>query len=175
MEKEESLTTTEDQHKHYPAFVETEKMFEKFAAITRETASKAFDLFMDRGARFGNQFEDWVRAEMETLRAAPVKITENKDAINVMVAAPGFKPSEIEMSIKGRLLMISGETTSGSESNDDSVFYSEWRSDRFMRQLDLPAEVETDNVEAILENGVLKLTLKKKAEAEATKVAVKAA
>jgi len=175
MEKKESLTKTEDQHRHYPAFVDVEKMLEKFAAVTREIASRAFDLFMDRGARFGNQLEDWVRAEMETLRSAPVKITENKDTINVMVGAPGFKPSEIEMSIKGRLLMISGETTSGSESNDDSVFYSEWRSDRFMRQLDLPAEVETDNVEAILENGVLQLTLKKKVEAEATKVAVKAA
>lgn len=175
MKKTESLITTEDQHKHFPAFVEAEEMFEKFATITRETASRAYDYFVDRGAQFGNQFEDWLRAEMETLRAAPVKITENKDNIKVAIAAPGFKPNEIEMSIKGRMLLVSGETFASKEDDKDDIFYSEWLSDRFLRQLELPADVETEDLDATLEDGVLKLTLKKKAEVEAAKVAVKAA
>jgi len=175
MQKNKSLTTTENQKPNYPAFVEAEKMFEKLAAITRETAERAFSFFMERGARIGNQAEDWLRAEMETLRAAPAKITEDKDTINVTIAAPGFKPQEIEMSIKDNTLIVSGETSAEKHSEEEKTFYSEWRSDRFFRKLTLPSEVETDNPEAVLKDGVLTLTLKKKAEEPAAKVAVKAA
>lgn len=150
-------------------------MFDKLATITRDTASRAYDYFVDRGARFGNELEDWMRAEMETLRAAPVKITESKDVIKVAIAAPGFKPNEIEMSIHGRSLIVSGETSSEEDVDDHDTVYSEWRSDRFLRQLELPCEVLTENLQAVLEDGVLKLTLTKKEQAEIAKVAVTAA
>jgi len=175
MEKNQSLITTDDQHPHHPALVEAEKMFQKLATVAKETAGRAYDLFLARGAQFGNQAEDWLRAEMETLRAAPAKITETKDIINVLVAAPGFRPDEIEMSIKGNLLIISGETSAEQETEEANTFYNEWRSDRFLRTLTLPSEVETENVEALLKDGVLTLILKKKAEEEAVKVAVKTA
>ena len=175
MKKNESLMKTEDQSRHYPAFVEAEKMFEKLAAITTETAGRAYDFFLDRGSRFGGQAEDWLRAEMETLRAAPAKITEKKDMVHVMIAAPGFRPDEIEMSIKANTLIVSGEKSEEKKTDDENTFYSEWRSDRFLRQLTLPSPVETKNVEAVLKDGVLTLNLKKQAEVEAAKVAVKAA
>jgi hypothetical protein len=36
-----------------PLFVEAEKMFERFAEITKETAQRAFEFFRDRGGEFG--------------------------------------------------------------------------------------------------------------------------
>ena len=100
MNKEESLLVVPDEKKPArPAFVEAEKMFEKLADITKETAAKAYDFFLERGAKMGNHLEDWIRAESETLRTAPVKITDTKDLVKVLIAVPGFKANEIEVSI----------------------------------------------------------------------------
>jgi HSP20 family protein len=175
MKKNESLTKLEDKNQPAPVFVEAEKLFEKLAAITRETAARAHNFFLERGSQLGTHLEDWLRAEAETLRAAPVKITDTDKTVIVLVAVPGFKPEEIEVSIKDDILLVSGETRTENEKEEQNTFYSEWRSDRFMRKLTLPTEVETDNAEAKLKDGILTLTLKKKAAVEATKVAVKTA
>lgn len=175
MNQQENLTRTEPQNIDTPAFVDAEKMFEKLAAITTETAARAYDFFIERGSQLGTHLEDWLRAEAETLRTAPVKITETKDNVKVMLAVPGFKAEEIEASVKDDLLIISGETTAEEEKDDENTYYSEWRSDKFMRKLTLPAKVEVANIDAKLKAGILTLKLKKLAEVEATKVAVKAA
>ena len=158
-----------------PVFVEAEKMFDKLAEITKETAARAYDFFVERGAQMGTHLEDWLRAEAEMLRAAPAKITETKKLVKVQVAVPGFNPDEIEVSVKDNVLIISGETVAEEKSEDENTVYNEWHSDRFLRKLDLPDLVETDDIKALLKDGVLKLTLSKKAVVEATKVAVQSA
>lgn len=176
MSKEETkLIATESKKTAAPAIVEAEKLFDRLSEITKETAARAYDFFLERGSRFGHHLEDWLRAEYETLRAAPVKITQSGEITNVMVAVPGFKADEIEVSIKDNLLIVSGETSSRSETNDENIFYNEWQSDRFLRKLVLPEVVDADGVQATVKDGILKLTLTKKAQVEAAKVAVKGA
>lgn len=174
MEKNESLMKTEEQTPRYPAFVEVEKMLEKMAALTQETAARAYDFFLDRGNRFTSQAEDWLRAEMETLRAAPAKITEDKEMVHVMIAAPGFRPDEIEMTIQDNILIVSGEKSEEKESDEENTVYNEWRSDRFLRQFTLPSRVETKDIKAVMKDGILTLNLKKEAAAEIARVAVQA-
>jgi HSP20 family protein len=158
-----------------PVFVEADKMFERLAEISKATAARAYDFFIDRGAQIGTHFEDWIRAESEMLRAAPARITEAGNTINVIIAVPGFKAEEIEVSVKDDLLIVSGETATEEKNEEEKIFFNEWRSDRFLRKLVLPGEVEADKVEAKVRDGVLRLTFTKKAETEATKVAVQAA
>ncbi len=155
--------------------VEAEKMFEKVAEITRQTAHKAFDFFQNRGTELGTHLEDWLKAESEILRPTQVEITETNDAVSIRAAVAGFKPDEIEISVKDDLLILSGETKSTEKREDESTFYSEWRSNRFCRQLNLPCAVETENVEAKLKDGVLQLTLMKRQAEEVAKIAVKSA
>ena len=158
-----------------PAFVDAERMIEKFAEITKETAARAYDFFVDRGAQLGTHLEDWLRAEAEMLRAAPAKITETKDMVNVLIAVPGFNADEIEVSVIDDMLIVSGETKDEMKEEGENTFYSEWRSDRFLRKLALPTAVDTKNVDAKLKDGILKLGLKKSAEHEVAKVKVQAA
>lgn len=176
MSKEETkLLATESKNTTAPALVEAEKMFDRLSEITKETAARAYDFFLERGSQFGHHLEDWLRAEYETLCTAPVKITQNGEIINVMVAVPGFKADEIEVGVEDDLLFVSGETTTRSETDDENIFYNEWQSDRFLRKLALPEVVDADGIEATVKDGILKLTLKKKTEVEAAKVAVKGA
>lgn len=173
--EETKLLPTEKTGETSPFFVESEKLLERLADISRETAARAYDFFVERGSRLGTHLEDWLRAESEVLRPAPVKITEANGEVNVTLAAPGFRPEEIEVSIKDNLLIVSGETEKEEKKEDETTFYSEWKSNRFLRKLALPAGVEPEGAEATLRDGVLTLVMKKKAETETSKVAVKAA
>lgn len=158
-----------------PIFVETEKMFERLSELSREIGHRAFEFFQQRGRDFGNQLDDWFKAESEILRPTPVEITENDKMINVKAAVPGFKAEEIELSVKDKTLFMSGETKSETEKKDETTYYSELKSNKFCRQVALPGEVETDDVKAQLKDGILTIALRKTAEKEETKIAVKAA
>lgn len=165
---------TEASENAYPMFVEAEKMFERLAELSRETAHKAYEFFLRRGGDFGREFDDWFKAEAEILRPVQVEITETDKAINVRAAVPGFKPNEIEISVKDNVLILSGTTEAEEKKEEENTYYSEWRSNRFFRQLTLPAEVDAENVKASLKDGILKLTLPKAAPREAKQIAVTA-
>ncbi len=158
-----------------PAFVEVERMIEKFTEITKEIAGKAFEFFRDRGGEWGREVEDWFKAESQVLRPVPVEITQAGENVLVSAAVPGFKAEEIEVSVKGDTLIISGTTEASHEKADANTIVREWNSNRFYRQLMLPSPVMEDKVTAKLTNGMLELTLPKAATHEATKVAVASA
>jgi HSP20 family protein len=164
----------EGQNKLAPMFIEAEKMLERLAEATNETATKAFDFFRDRGGEWGKELDDWFRAESELLRPVPVEILEFDNKLFVKAAVPGFKPNEIEVSLKDDKLYLSGTAQINQEKKEGNVVHSEWKSDRFLRQLPLPAPVDVSNVKAILKDGILELTLPKAAPEEAKKISVAA-
>ena len=158
----------------FPMFVEAEKMLESFAELTREITQRAFEYFLSRGGDFGKEFEDWFRAEAEILLPVKIEITEADKMINVLAIVPGFKPEEIEISVKDNVLILSGETKKEEKKEDTNTIYNEWRSNRFFRQLTLPAEVTAEKVKAHLKDGILQLKLPKAALHEAKQIAVSA-
>jgi HSP20 family protein len=160
---------------NFPAYVEAEKLLERMAEFTKETSLRAYDYFLARGNDFGMHLDDWLKAEMEVLRPTPMAVVEDKENLIVHAAVPGFKPEEIEISINDNLLIMSGEHKMEEKKEDEKVHLNEWQSNRFCRQITLPSAVETDGVEATLKDGILNLTLKKKAAEETAKIAVIAA
>lgn len=175
MSKQETKLLPTEKSNQMTPIVEFEKLFEKFENMTRDIGARAYDFFVERGSRFGSHLEDWLRAESELLRTAPAKILEAGDKVTVMIAAPGFKPEEIEASVKDNYLIVNGENKTDEKHEDETTFYSEWTSNRFFRKLRLPANIDPDSVDATLKDGVLNLVMKKKAEIGESKVAVKAA
>jgi HSP20 family protein len=179
-DEEKALTTTTktaDEGKaegFKPMLVKAEKMFERLAEITKETAHKAFEIFQRRGGEFGRELDDWFSAESEVLLPVKVEVTETDKQINVRAAVPGFKPEDIEVTVKDNILILSGETESREKREDENTVFSEFRSNKFCRQLTLSSEVDEDKVAANLKDGVLQLTLPKVPAKEATQVPVNA-
>lgn len=179
-DEEKALTTTtktagESKAEGFkPMLVKAEKMFERLADITKETAHKAFEIFQRRGGEFGRELDDWFRAESEVLLPVKIEITETDDRINVRAAVPGFKPEDIEVSVKDNILILSGETKSSEKRKEENMVFSEFRSNKFCRQLALTSEVDEEKVKANLKDGVLQLTLPKVPAKEATQIPVNA-
>ncbi len=166
--------TAQRKNKFSPIFVEAEKMFEQLADLTKTTGHKAYEFFQKRGGEFGREVEDWFKAESEILLNVPVDITETDEQFNVRAAVPGFRPDEIEISVKDNLLILSGVTEARAKKENENTVLSEWRSNRFFRQLTLDSAVDAEKVVADLKDGILQLTLPKAAVRETTKIAVQA-
>lgn len=160
----------------HPCFVEAEKLIRQLAEISQKTAQRAFELFVERGGGFSRPHDDWFRAEAELLCPVPVEITENNGTVNVRANVAGFKPEEIEIGITDNLLLISGKTETHTETVDTNIVYSDFRSDRFFRQIPLPTAVSPEKAEAEIKDGILWIALPKTAaEPEPKRIAASAA
>jgi HSP20 family protein len=77
--------------------------------------------------------------------------------------------------VENNVLSISGERKLEQEENRDNYHRVERFHGSFSRAFALPEEVDSENVDAKYENGVLTVTLRKRPAAKRKEIAVKAA
>lgn len=105
-----------------------------------------------------------------------VDVKENGNALVVTAELPGVEEKDVEVSLNGDILTISGEKRHEKEEKGDEFYRVERSYGSFRRSFSLPTSVDADKVEASYKKGVLTVTLPKAAAAEkAKKIAVKAA
>ncbi|MCP5007890.1 MAG: Hsp20/alpha crystallin family protein [Planctomycetes bacterium] len=102
-----------------------------------------------------------------------VDIAETDNDIIVKAEIPGVDPKDIDISIVNDTLTIKGEKKEEKEEKGMSYHRVERSYGSFMRTIDLPAHVKTDEVVAKDHQGVLKITLPKMEEAKTKKITVK--
>jgi HSP20 family protein len=117
--------------------------------------------------------EDW---DLVEFGENELDMYEEGDNVIVKVKAPGFKEDQIEITIEGGSVCITGKAEAEEEEKDKKRKYyrKEFRSQSFTRRVDLPVQVKADKADADFENGVLTLTLPKAEEAKPKTVKVKA-
>lgn len=101
-----------------------------------------------------------------------IDVAEKDDAILVRAEVPGCKPEDIDISVYGNTLTLSGEKKESHEANGDGYYHMESAWGSFRREIALPAEVDQEKIEAVVKDGVLSVTLPKAEKAKAVKVKV---
>lgn len=102
-----------------------------------------------------------------------VDIEENDQEVIVRAEVPGVDPKDLDVSINGNRLTISGEKKETSERKDKDRYQSETRYGSFTRLVELPSGVDAGAVTAESSHGVVTITLKKTAAAATKKIQVK--
>ena len=99
--------------------------------------------------------------------AARLDVVDKGDRFAVMVDLPGVSREDINIALEGARLSVSGATraavVNGDKPEQIKVLRAERRAKKYARTLQLPAEIDGDAADARLENGVLTLTLPKRA------------
>jgi HSP20 family protein len=85
-----------------------------------------------------------------------------------------MKKEDIDVSVVGNTLTISGEKKAEAEVEDEDYYRCELCYGKFSRSIGLPAAVDAAKVDASYENGTLEISLPKVEAAKPKKVAVKA-
>lgn len=89
-------------------------------------------------------------------------ISSTADALVVEAALPGVKPDEVEITVEGGTLTISGSTRSEREEGEEGDYLiREIRRGSFSRTVALPDGLEPDKATATFEHGVLTLRIPK--------------
>lgn len=86
---------------------------------------------------------------------------------------PGLKGDDIDITIEENHLRISGKREEVEEKKEKSHYTKEIRRGTFERVIPLPDPVDETRVEAEYKNGVLKVTMPKRALPEAQKIKIK--
>jgi HSP20 family protein len=105
----------------------------------------------------------------------PVDVMDTADEVVVKASLPGVKPDDIEISITGQVLTLKGESKEEHEEKAQNWYRRERRQGTFVRQLQLPTEVDSARAEAVFENGVLRLALPKADTVKPRSIKVQAA
>lgn len=90
-----------------------------------------------------------------------VDIVENDKDIQVSAELPGMTEKDVEVTLSGDLLTISGEKKDAREEKDKNYHRVERSYGAFRRSVTLPAAVNGDQVAASFNKGVLTITLPK--------------
>jgi HSP20 family protein len=104
--------------------------------------------------------------------AMPVSIWNDENNLYIEAEVPGMTEKDVEVTVHGDVLSIRGvrsEPEGRKYSHHGRMF------GRFERAIALPEAVDTDHIDATVVNGVLSLTLPKKADARPKKIAIKGA
>ena len=153
-------------------------------------------LFVRRGIDWppwgwSNPFEelDRMRSQIEWLRSglsrAPygesaagvfplLNVTEDADKYYIRAELPGLEAEDLGISVTGETLSITGERKLPAEDDKAQYHRREREAGNFSRIVSLPAQIDSDKVEARCVDGVLTVTLPKAAAAKPRQIAVKA-
>lgn len=124
-----------------------------------------------RGMGRGMPLEPSFLPGMGTSRYPLVNLQEDNDNLYVEALVPGLDAKDLELSVLRNTLTLSGERR---EMEDKGTWHRNERGGgKFLRTVELPADVNTDKIRAECRNGVLLVTLPKAEAARPKKITVK--
>jgi HSP20 family protein len=146
-------------------------------AITRFDPVREIMEMRDTFNRFFEQALAWPRAEFPTIfgDVPALDIYETDEQIKVEVPLPGMKAEEIDVTLQGNLLTVTGEQKSKEEVAEDKYYRHEVRYGTFKRSVVLPETADIEHPETEFEAGVLTVAFPKVAKVEPKKLEVKVA
>lgn len=115
---------------------------------------------------------DNLATKTEDVFAPTCEITEEEKQFLISLDIPGLKKEDINIEVKENQLYVSGERKFTGKSEKDTVLRSERRYGKFTRTFTLPANVNTEAIQARFENGVLELALPKEEKAQSRKISI---
>lgn len=108
--------------------------------------------------QIGTRLSEWLSPASDA--------SSDENAYRISVELPGVPEDGIDLSVDAGVLSVSGEKSSEREEKGDTWFFSEREYGSFRRSFRLPPDADEDKVEAHLKDGVLEITVPRRAPQE---------
>lgn len=103
----------------------------------------------------GGRLAEWVAPASEA--------SSGEDAYRIAMELPGVAEDDIHLSVEGGVVTVKGEKKTEREEKGDTWYFSERQYGSFARSFRLPADADEAAVKADLKDGVLTVTVPRKA------------
>ena len=104
--------------------------------------------------------------------APAVDVYEDEHKVSLKIEVPGIDEKDIDVRVENNTLTVHGERKIEKEEKEENYRRVERQYGTFTRTFTLPQTVDTENVSATYDKGVLKISLPKKAEAKPKQIKV---
>lgn len=102
----------------------------------------------------------------------PVDIYEDDKKVVLKLEVPGIDEKDLDVRMENHTLTVKGERKLETEEKEENFHRIERRYGSFFRAFTLPSTVDSENIKANYRNGILRLELAKKAEAQPKQIKV---
>jgi len=102
----------------------------------------------------------------------PVDIYEDEHSIQLKLEVPGVNEKDLDIKVENNTLTVTGERKFEKEEKEENFHRVERRYGSFTRSFTLPTTVNTEDIKADYEHGVVKITLAKRTEAKPKQIKV---
>ncbi|MEI7658340.1 MAG: Hsp20/alpha crystallin family protein [Phycisphaerae bacterium] len=138
-------------------------------ARLREEMDQAFERFFlepapSLAAATPHRVEGWMPA---------LDVVENDHEVVVRVEVPGIAAKDVDVSVSGSTLTISGSKQEHEERKEETYYRSERRFGAFRRVVELPESIDPTKIVAESDNGVITIKVAKKPGVKPRQIEIK--
>ncbi len=103
-----------------------------------------------------------------------MNVGSTAQSVEIYAFVPGIDPATIDVQLEKGVLTITGERKADKPASDEkaTVHLAERFGGRFRRVVTLPDDVDTDAITARCRDGVLHVSVKRRAEAQARRITI---
>jgi HSP20 family protein len=133
-----------------------------------EVSNRLARLFEESPVSTGTNGGTWMPA---------VNVEETKTELILSAELPGLEEDDISIELENNVLSISGEKSEERTEGDEERRYHLWERSygAFQRSFTLPRTVKADDIRAVFDKGILRISLPKQEEAQGRKIAIERA
>lgn len=106
-------------------------------------------------------------AGINAMASPKINIAETNDTYQITAELPGVTENDVDVSLSQGVLTIKGEKKEEKEEKERNFHRIESSYGAFQRSIALPENADADNVNATFRNGILSITVRKNATAQA--------
>lgn len=115
----------------------------------------------------------WSRGENLRTWFPATDVSETPEHLILRLEVPGLSRDRIKISVENNVLTVRGEKQEETTGENENFFRTERSYGTFERSFSLPPHVDTEHVDAALENGVLTVKLPRRQEARPKEIEIK--
>lgn len=152
------------------------KFFESFGEVAKEEAPAEIEVELTKASStLSRRKSEDVVEELGSEDEGQLTVDVYQTPSHVIVESPiaGVSPDEIDVAITADTVTIRGKREREQHIKEEDYVYQECYWGKFSRSIVLPQEVDSDNAEASIKNGVLTVKLPKLNRSKSKKLRVK--
>ena len=115
----------------------------------------------------------WGRGENLRTWFPVTDVSETPEHLILRLEVPGLSRDQITISVENNVLTVRGEKQEETKRENENFYRTERSYGTFERSFSLPPHVDTDNVQATMESGVLTIKLPRREEARPRQIEIK--
>lgn len=135
-----------------------------------EDMRKDMDRLFDEFTKPARRRRIWPKSEGVLI--PNIDLYDKKNEIVLKVELPGVRREDIDLTITKDSLIIKGEVKRDEDLQEDNYYIAERIYGSFSRTITLPFEVESEQAQASMTNGLLEIVLPKREEAKPKEIKI---